>query len=190
MILLAHEPDIFPRVPARVALTLSGHTHGGQVRLLGYSPMVPSRYGNRYAYGHIVEDNRHSSCRAGSAARSCPCASACRRRSSWSMSQPPDAPADRRWPDLAGRLVEDAGGRRHVLPVRVYFEDTDFSGLVYHAHLPALVRARPLRLPAPARQRPSGADRRRRGPRARGLRGAAHGARISSSPRASTRCWR
>jgi acyl-CoA thioester hydrolase len=37
------------------------------------------------------------------------------------------------WPDLAGRLIEDAGGRRHVLPVRVYFEDTDFSGLVYHA---------------------------------------------------------
>jgi acyl-CoA thioester hydrolase len=36
------------------------------------------------------------------------------------------------WPDLAGRLVEDAAGRRHVLPVRVYFEDTDFSGLVYH----------------------------------------------------------
>jgi acyl-CoA thioester hydrolase len=37
------------------------------------------------------------------------------------------------WPDLAGRLVEDAAGHRHVLPVRVYFEDTDFSGLVYHA---------------------------------------------------------
>ncbi len=33
------------------------------------------------------------------------------------------------WPDLAGRIE----GRRHVLPVRVYFEDTDFSGLVYHA---------------------------------------------------------
>ena len=30
-ILLAHEPDIFPQVPDRVALTLSGHTHGGQV---------------------------------------------------------------------------------------------------------------------------------------------------------------
>jgi predicted MPP superfamily phosphohydrolase len=59
VILLAHEPDVFPRVPDRVALTLSGHTHGGQVRLLGYSPMVPSRYGNRYAYGHVVEDNRH-----------------------------------------------------------------------------------------------------------------------------------
>ena len=54
-ILLAHEPDIFPRVPDRFALTLSGHTHGGQVRLFGYSPVVPSRYGNRYAYGQVVE---------------------------------------------------------------------------------------------------------------------------------------
>ncbi len=41
------------RVPARVALQLSGHTHGGQVRLLGWSPVVPSRSGNRLAYGHI-----------------------------------------------------------------------------------------------------------------------------------------
>lgn len=24
-------------------------------------------------------------------------------------------------------------GRQHVLPVRIYYEDTDFSGLVYHA---------------------------------------------------------
>ncbi len=39
----------------------------------------------------------------------------------------------RDWPDLAGRIVEDEGGRRHVLPIRVYFEDTDFSGVVYHA---------------------------------------------------------
>jgi acyl-CoA thioester hydrolase len=35
---------------------------------------------------------------------------------------------DDRWPDLAGRIEGD----RHILPVRVYFEDTDFSGLVYH----------------------------------------------------------
>ncbi|TFZ58624.1 metallophosphoesterase [Methylorubrum sp. Q1] len=54
-ILLAHEPDIFPQVPPRIALTLSGHTHGGQVRLFGRSPVVPSRYGNRYAYGHVRE---------------------------------------------------------------------------------------------------------------------------------------
>jgi acyl-CoA thioester hydrolase len=34
------------------------------------------------------------------------------------------------WPDLAGRLTATG----HVLPVRVYFEDTDFSGVVYHAN--------------------------------------------------------
>jgi len=58
-ILMAHEPDIFPQVPSRVALTLSGHTHGGQVNLLGWTPVVPSRYGSRYVGGHIVEGGRH-----------------------------------------------------------------------------------------------------------------------------------
>jgi acyl-CoA thioester hydrolase len=48
------------------------------------------------------------------------------------MSPRPDTAE--RWPDLAGRIVADRSGRRrHVLPVRVYFEDTDFSGIVYHA---------------------------------------------------------
>ncbi len=37
------------------------------------------------------------------------------------------------WPDLAGRIVERDSGLCHRLPIRVYFEDTDFSGLVYHA---------------------------------------------------------
>ncbi len=55
VILLAHEPDIAMRVPRRVALTLSGHTHGGQLRLFGWSPVVPSMYGNRFAYGHVRE---------------------------------------------------------------------------------------------------------------------------------------
>jgi len=42
----------------------------------------------------------------------------------------PETGADRpAWPDLAGRIE----GRCHRLPVRVYFEDTDFSGIVYHA---------------------------------------------------------
>ncbi len=58
VVMMAHEPDIFPKVPKKVALTLSGHTHGGQVRLFGWSPVVPSRYGNRYAYGHVQEDGR------------------------------------------------------------------------------------------------------------------------------------
>lgn len=57
-ILLAHEPDIFPKVPGRIALTLSGHTHGGQIRLFGWSPVVPSRFGNRFAYGHVREEGR------------------------------------------------------------------------------------------------------------------------------------
>ena len=38
-----------------------------------------------------------------------------------------------KWPDLAGRLMGSGDERNHVLPIRVYFEDTDFSGLVYHA---------------------------------------------------------
>jgi predicted MPP superfamily phosphohydrolase len=59
VILLAHEPDIFVDVPARVALTLSGHTHGGQVNLLGWSPYVPSNFGDRFRHGHIIEDGRH-----------------------------------------------------------------------------------------------------------------------------------
>ena len=59
VILMAHEPDIFPHVPDRVALTISGHTHGGQIRIFGYAPIVPSKFGSRYAYGHIVEDGRH-----------------------------------------------------------------------------------------------------------------------------------
>jgi uncharacterized protein len=59
VILMAHEPDIFPKVPPRVALTLAGHTHGGQVRIGSYAPVVPSKYGRRYAYGHIVENDRN-----------------------------------------------------------------------------------------------------------------------------------
>jgi len=43
-------------------------------------------------------------------------------------------PSQTDWPDLAGRLVNDEDGTPgHILPVRVYFEDTDFSGVVYHA---------------------------------------------------------
>jgi acyl-CoA thioester hydrolase len=34
------------------------------------------------------------------------------------------------WPDLAGRIE----GETHILPVRVYFEDTDCAGVVYHAN--------------------------------------------------------
>lgn len=59
ILLMAHEPDIFPRVPKRVALTVAGHTHGGQVALAGFAPIVPSRYGSRFVRGHIIEEDRH-----------------------------------------------------------------------------------------------------------------------------------
>jgi len=59
LILMVHEPDIFARMPDRVSLTLAGHTHGGQVRLFGYAPVVPSKFGSRYVYGHVVEQERN-----------------------------------------------------------------------------------------------------------------------------------
>jgi predicted MPP superfamily phosphohydrolase len=60
LIVLSHDPDLFPYVPARAALTLSGHTHGGQVDLpLVRGRVIPSRFGTRYKGGHVVEDGRH-----------------------------------------------------------------------------------------------------------------------------------
>lgn len=64
-ILLAHSPDIFPfisnpanyKVTGNVDLTLAGNTHGGQVRIPFYGPViVPSMYGKRYAMGLIKEN--------------------------------------------------------------------------------------------------------------------------------------
>jgi predicted MPP superfamily phosphohydrolase len=62
VILLAHEPFIFPRVPDRVALTLSGHTHGGQINLpLIGAPFAPEgpHTTKRYVYGVYREGGRH-----------------------------------------------------------------------------------------------------------------------------------
>lgn len=57
-ILMAHEPDIFPQVPARFALTLSGHTHGGQINLLGWRPTAASELSDLYSRGHFRERGR------------------------------------------------------------------------------------------------------------------------------------
>jgi predicted MPP superfamily phosphohydrolase len=60
VVLLAHDPDVFPFVPDRVALTLAGHLHGGQVAIpFLRRAAIPSRYGERYVRGHVVEDGRH-----------------------------------------------------------------------------------------------------------------------------------
>lgn len=57
-LLLAHEPDIFPKVPDRVSLTLSGHTHGGQISLLGWRPWAASLGSRRFPAGHYNVDGR------------------------------------------------------------------------------------------------------------------------------------
>jgi predicted MPP superfamily phosphohydrolase len=60
VILIVHEPDIFPQVPNCVALTLAGHTYRGQIKLPMMHPLwVPSAFGARYAYVHIVENDRN-----------------------------------------------------------------------------------------------------------------------------------
>ena len=59
-IVLAHNPDSFADMPEYVSLTLSGHTHGGEIvfPIIG-SFAVPSKYGQRYRKGYIVENNKH-----------------------------------------------------------------------------------------------------------------------------------
>lgn len=66
VLLLAHEPYIFHKVPKRVSLTLCGHTHGGQVNLPILSHWWEShKMGTHNVYGHIIEDGRHMIISAG-----------------------------------------------------------------------------------------------------------------------------
>jgi predicted MPP superfamily phosphohydrolase len=53
ILLMAHEPDIFPQVDERVSLTLSGHTHGGQINLFGWRPAAASIGSRRFPAGYF-----------------------------------------------------------------------------------------------------------------------------------------
>jgi uncharacterized protein len=58
VVLITHNPDIFPEVPTRVSLLLAAHTHGGQVKLPIIGPIITtSRLG--YVAGAYVEQGRH-----------------------------------------------------------------------------------------------------------------------------------
>ena len=67
MIVLSHSPDACPAIIASEAadggkwadLVLSGHTHGGQIRLPGWTPRIPSSYGKTYLSGW-VQENAHT----------------------------------------------------------------------------------------------------------------------------------
>jgi len=62
MLVLVHEPDTFAALDGRVSLMLAGHTHGGQVDLPWLGRLgagIASRFGRRYAAGHVEENGRH-----------------------------------------------------------------------------------------------------------------------------------
>jgi hypothetical protein len=57
VIAFTHNPQIFPAIPARVSLTVAGHTHGGQIWLPFIGRPVISDW--PYPIGHIIEGGRH-----------------------------------------------------------------------------------------------------------------------------------
>lgn len=53
-LVVTHNPDLVEELfDPRLGLVLCGHTHGGQVVIpgLGWAPVVPSRFGQRYLHG-------------------------------------------------------------------------------------------------------------------------------------------
>lgn len=58
-VLASHNPDVLPDVPTEIGLTLSGHTHGGQVVLPGVGALyTSSRYGDRFLAGWVESPAR------------------------------------------------------------------------------------------------------------------------------------
>jgi predicted MPP superfamily phosphohydrolase len=59
LLVLSHNPDVFPKLPDRPLLTVAGHTHGAQVNLpIVRDRVTPSRYGDRFAGGPARDGER------------------------------------------------------------------------------------------------------------------------------------
>jgi uncharacterized protein len=59
VIVVTHDPAVFREIPFGVAVTISGHTHGGQLRLPLFGAVhLPSRAPLRWALGHVRENGR------------------------------------------------------------------------------------------------------------------------------------
>ncbi|MDH3702102.1 MAG: metallophosphoesterase [Alphaproteobacteria bacterium] len=59
VIVFSHDPAIFPDVPGRAAITVAGHTHGGQIYLPWIGALiVPGRAPRRHAHGLIEENGK------------------------------------------------------------------------------------------------------------------------------------
>lgn len=59
-IALTHVPDVFRAIPPEIALTVAGHTHGGQICVPGIGPLrVCSRLPRALAYGLNEIGGRH-----------------------------------------------------------------------------------------------------------------------------------
>jgi uncharacterized protein len=60
-ILLSHNPDVAEQMveEVRVDLQLSGHTHGGEIKIpFGPAPCIPSKYGQKFREG-LCEGKKH-----------------------------------------------------------------------------------------------------------------------------------
>lgn len=58
--IVSHDPMFFQDVPNNTLLQLSGHTHGGQVTLMGAPLYLPTAgLPKEWAYGHILHENMH-----------------------------------------------------------------------------------------------------------------------------------
>lgn len=62
VLVLQHSPDVLETITGDLAISkdlklmLAGHTHGGQIWLPVFgSPVVPSSYGQKYAFGHVKD---------------------------------------------------------------------------------------------------------------------------------------